>query len=237
MPTIQSEGQSLEPSAIVSLFTLDTTSLGGPLLRFTQGKETNGPVKFAGQVYEAVDVEFTGLETSGVGALPQPKITFSNTSGIVQMLVNTYGDMLGCRLYRIRTFARFLDDAADADPEAFYGPDIFQVERKSSENSTAVTWDLSAGIDQEGRMLPARVIVRETCLWRYRYWNPDTLTWDYSNAQCPYVGNQYFDVNDNPVASPADDKPSRRLSCCRARFGRNSPLPFGGFPGIARSSQ
>lgn len=236
MPTIQSEGQSLQPSAIVSLFTLDTTPLGGPLLRFTQGKKTSGSVVFGGQTYEAVDVEFKGLETSGVGALPTPEITFSNTSGIMQMLVNTYGDMLGCKLYRIRTFAKFLDGEADADPEAFYGPDVYQVQRKTSETAQAVTWELSATIDQEGRMLPARVIVRDTCLWRYRYWNQDLSQWDYSKAQCPYVGTNYFDVNDQPVASPAEDVPSRRLSCCKTRFGANAPLPFGGFPGIMRSN-
>lgn len=235
MTAIQTEGQSLNPSAIVSLFTLDTTKLGGPLLRFCQGTETHGSVKFGGQTYEAVDVEFNGLETSGVGALPTPTITFGNSSGIVQMLVNTYGDMLGCKLYRVRTFAKFLDDQAEADPEAFYGPDIFQVERKTAETDTAVSWELSAAIDQEGRMLPARVIVRDTCLWRYRIWNEGTRSWDYSNAQCPYVGNKYFDINDQPVTSPVDDQPSRRLSCCKARFGANNPLPFGGFPGVARN--
>jgi lambda family phage minor tail protein L len=234
--SVQSEAQSLSPSAIISLFTIDASPMGGPLMYFVQGSENDGPVVFNSISYQPVDVQFEGLETSGAGALPQPKIRISNVDGMAQALVSTYGELLGCTLYRVRTYKRFLDNQPDADPEAFYGPDIFRFERKTSENGVFIEWDLSASIDQEGKTLPGRTVIRNTCLWRYRYFNLQTGTFDYSKAQCPYTGGRYFDINDAEVSDPSKDMPSRRLNCCRTRFGRGNPLPFGGFPGVQRIS-
>lgn len=234
--TLQSESQSLSPSGIISLFTIDASSMNGPMMYFVQGSESDGPVVFNGVEYQPIDVEFTGLETSGAGALPTPKIRISNIDGMAQALVSTYGELLGCTLYRVRTYQRFLDSQPDADPEAYYGPDIFRFERKASENGVFIEWELSASIDQEGKQLPGRTVIRNTCLWRYRFYNGSTGNFDYSKAQCPYTGNKYFDINDQEVSDPAKDTPSRRLGCCRARFGRSNPLPFGGFPGVQKVS-
>lgn len=235
MTAIQTVAQSLSPDAIVTLFTLDTSSAGGPILNFVQGRETNGAaIIFNGVTYSAVDVEFSGLEISGMGALPTPKIKLANHDGIFQSILNTFGDVLGSPLFRIRTFARFLDGHAEADPNAFYGPDQFRVERKVSENPIEIEWELSAAIDQEGKKLPGRQVIRDTCLWRYRAWNATSGVFDYSKAQCPFAGAKYYDINDIEVLDPALDKPSRRINCCETRFGVGNPLPFGGFPGVAR---
>lgn len=231
---IQQEAQSLSPSGHIALFQLDATSYGGPMIYFTQGAKVGERVKFNGQIYEPIDVEFAGLETSGQGALPTPTIRLSNTNGVPQSMVNTYGDLTGCTLYRIRTHVRFLDDQPDSDPSATYPVDIFRLERKSVENSMYIEWELSAAIDQEGKKLPGRTIIKETCLWRYRYFNQASGRFDYSKAQCPYADNRYFDINDQPVSDPAKDVPSRRLNCCKVRFGSHAPLPFGGFPGVQR---
>lgn len=235
MADIQQEAQKLSPSGIISLFTLDTTSIGGPIMHFVQGSQSASPVSYGGVAFQPMDVQFEGLETSGQGAMPTPTISISNVDGIIQAVVNTWGSLNGCLLHRVRTYTRFLDGQPDADPTAFYGPDTFRVERKAVETSAMIQWELSAAIDQEGKQLPGRVVIRDTCLWRYRVWKEATGTFDYSKAQCPYVGTQAFDINDQPVADPSKDFPSRRLGCCKARFGANQPLPFGGFPGVARN--
>ncbi|MBD9511638.1 phage minor tail protein L [Ensifer sp. ENS10] len=234
--SLQSEAQSLAPSGVISLFTIDSSSVGGPIMHFVMGTDNDGPVVFNQVEYQPIDVQFEGLETSGAGALPTPKIRISNVDGLAQALVSTYGELLGCTLYRVRTYTRFLDGQPEADPESFYGPDIFRFERKTSENGVFIEWELSASIDQEGKQLPGRTVIRNTCLWRYRYFNRSTANFDYSKAQCPYTGSQSYDINDQPVADPALDVPSRRLSCCRTRFGEKNPLPFGGFPGVQRVS-
>ncbi len=216
------------------LFRLDTTSIGGDVKYFTQGAYTTTGVTFGGVYYTPVDVEFSGFETTGVGGLPTPKMKLANTNGVFQAMVNTYGDLVGCVIQRVRTFRQFLDGEPEADPTAYYGPETFRVDRKSSENPIFIEWELAAHFDQEGKMLPGRVVVRDTCLWRYRYFNPTTSQFDYSKAQCPYAGGAFFDQLGIPTGDPSQDKCGRRLTDCKARFGADAVLPFGGFPGVAR---
>lgn len=243
MPSIESVLQSSETGARVALFRLDTTVIGGGVLYFCQAAhERDGsgnpiastPVVFNGITYTPVDIQFEGFETSATGALPTPKMSLSNVDGVWQSVINTYGDLTGCTIQRIRTFERFLDGRPDADPLAFIGPDTFRVERKTAENKIFIEWELSAAIDQEGKKLPGRTVIRDTCLWRYRRYDAALTAFDYSRAQCPYTGSTYYDANDEVVVGAANDVPSRRLSCCKARFGNNVGLPFGGFPGAAR---
>lgn len=228
--------RSPAPGTEIHLFRFDATSVGGEVYYFVQAARQEGPaaISFGGQVYQAIDIEFEGVEVNSAGSLPTPKLRIANTNGMLQAIINTYGDLCGCELRRVRTFARFLDGEPEADPTAFIGPDVFRIERKLAERSAFVEWELSADIDQEGKLLPGRVIVRDTCLWRYRRWGATSGTFDYSKAQCPYVGAQAYDVNNLPT-TPDKDQPARNLSCCKTRFGAAAPLPFGGFPGAARA--
>ena len=77
------------------------------------------------------------------------------------------------------------------------------------------------------------------CTHRYRLWRPNDLLpeggqFDYSCAECPYTGNNYFLKDGSTTTSPADDACGKRLSDCKKRFGETAELPFGGFPGISR---
>lgn len=231
--TVTAVAQSPDPGATIALFRLDATSLGAGVHYFCQERESNGEsVIFGGVTYSPVDCEFTGFETNAGGQLPRPKIRVGNANSAFQALVNQYGDLVGCTVSRVRVFERFLDGRPGADPTQYYGPDTFRIEQKLDENAIYIEWDLSASIDQESKMIPGRQVIRDTCMWRYRIYNPDTTSFDYSKAQCPFAGNQYFDRFDQPTTA-ANDEPSRRYSCCKARFG-NGPYPFGGFLGAAR---
>jgi lambda family phage minor tail protein L len=235
MSQFQSEQQKLDPSAMISLFTIDATSVGGTVMRFVQASQGSGDVKFGGVSYQSIDIEFSGLETSGVGALPTPTMSIANTDMFIQALVNTLGDLNGCIITRIRTFARFLDGQPDADSTAIYGPDVYKVERKAEDSSVQISWELSAAIDQEGKMLPGRPMVRDTCMWRYRAYDAATGNFNYDRVLCPYTGTKYFDEDDK-VTTKANDKPSRTVNCCELRFGKGKPWPFGGFPGMGRNT-
>lgn len=233
-----SENQKLDASATIQLFTLDCTSVGGGVVRFVSGTEQGEAVQYQGQFYTPSDITFDGLETTGQGALPRPTLTISNAdamvNGLIQSIVNSYGDLNGCVLTRIRVNERFLDGRPDADPASFFGPDVFAVEQKVSDTSMEITWELSASIDQAGRNLPGRIAVRDTCLSRYRFWDEDLGRFVYEKAICPYAGTNYFNEKNESVTDPAEDKPSRTVDCCKLRFGSGATLPFGGFPGMAR---
>lgn len=106
----------------------------------------------------------------------------------------------------------------NADPTAEFPRDIYYIDRKSGENRDAIEFELSASLDLAGVALPRRQIVQNYCPWRYR------------GAECGYTGTNYYDTNDNPVGSLAQDVCGKRLSSCRARFGQYNALPYGGFP-------
>lgn len=107
---ITTEIQKLEPSAIIELFEMDATDFGGDLLRFHAG--TNGlsaNVVWQGNTYTAYPIKATGFDFTGNGQLPRPKLTVSNVTGAITLLVLTYDDLLGAKITRKRTMVKYLD--------------------------------------------------------------------------------------------------------------------------------
>ena len=232
MADINQTAQGFEPGDMVVLFEVDATSIGGSILRFTSTAWETQNIVFDGDTYVAVDVEADGFEWSGQGALPMPKLRISNANKVASAAVIQYGDLLGATVRRIRTFRQFLDNGSDPDPTATFPIDVFRVERKAAHNKVFIEWELAAAMDQQGRKLPGRQVLKDACTHRYRI--PDGQGgFIYTNATCPYTGTSYFD--ENGVATTADmDKCGKRLSDCRLRFGQNGVLPTRAFPGVAQ---
>ena len=233
MSAFHAEATKLEPSALISLYQLDTTRLGGPIYHFTTESRAGVSVMFGGVQFYSVPVRITGMSISGQGPIQTPTLSIGNTDGFIQEIVNSYGNLEGSTLTRWRTYSRHLDDGDAPNTTAIYGPDIYKVDRKSMDTPESIEWELSALIDQQGVYI-GRTVIRDTCMWRYREINPTTGQFDYSKAVCPYTGTNYFDRENNVVVSPGEDRPARNLQCCRVRFGVNAVLPFGGFPGVVR---
>lgn len=223
---ITSELQKLAPSSIVELFQLDATSFGGDVYYFHAG--TNGlkqNITWQGQEYVAYPIQITGFEFVAGGQLPRPKMIVSNVTGIITLLVLAYDDLLGAKVTRKRTMAKYLDAVnfsggvnPDADPDAEFPDDIYFIESKTNENKNTVEFELSASFDVQGVKLPRRQIIQNICPWKYR------------GAECGYTGTNYFDSNDDAVGSSGLDVCGKRLSSCEVRFGTNAELPYGGFP-------
>lgn len=235
MTTLIDNTQSLAVDAIVHLYRIDLSSFGGSVYYVTDSSWEDESFPVFGEVeYTPIDMVWSDMEISGQGQMPTPKITLSNTNSIWQQVINSYGgDILGASVQRIRTFRKFLDDGDEPDPTAYFGPDWFLVERRVSETPIQIEWELSASFDQEGVTLPKRTVIRDTCTWRYRVYNSDTNDFDYTKAQCPYTGTDYFDRSGNSV-SISEDRCGRKLTDCELRFADDTSLPFGGFPGAAR---
>lgn len=228
--SLSSVVQTSSPGALVTLLRVDLTNVGEGVYYLTRGKD----VVFGGQAYQPADIEFSGLETSGAGSLPTPRIKIATSNGFIRGIVNAYGDaILGCEVRRVRTFERFLDGMPDADPESYFGPDIFLIERRASENPIFVEYELSTSLDNEGAKLPRRQILRDACPKRYRRYDPVATGFDYSKATCPYAGTSYFTAQ-GEATTAENDRCGRKISDCWLRFGKQNPVPFGGFPGAAR---
>ena len=223
---ITSEIQKLEPSAIIELFVLDATSFGGDVFRFHAGTNNlRQSVVWQGNTYLPFPVQASGFDMSGNGQLPRPKLVLANVTGAITMLVLAFDDMLGAKVTRKRTLAKYLDAVnfpggtnPTADPAAEFADDVFFIDRKATETRDYVEFELAAAFDVAGIQLPRRQIIQNVCVWRYR------------GTECGYTGTNYFDTNDQSVGSAGLDVCGKRLSSCKARFGQNNPLPFGSFP-------
>lgn len=223
--TIKTDIQKLEPGALVELFRLDMTGVGGDVRYFHAG--TNGlrqPVVFGGKTFEAWPIKAEGFEASNTGAMPRPKLTIGNVEGMVTAELANYQQLLGCPVARIRTFAKYLDavNFADgnpsADPDQRLPDEIWIIDRKSRENSEVVEFELASPIDAPGKRLPGRMIIQNCCPWVYR------------SEECGYSGGACADGNDNAVTDLTKDACGKRLVSCELRHGAGNPLPYGGFP-------
>jgi lambda family phage minor tail protein L len=189
-----------------------------------------GRLTFQGQVYEPIPVQMTGIAWSGRGPAPRPRAAVANIGGVLSSLLATYGDLVGAKVTRITTYRKFLDDQPTADPTSYWEPDVWRIERKMVQTPQLVEWELASILDQEGRRLPGRHMLRDACSWIYRRWTGTGF--DYSTATCPYTGTGYFTVTGELTANPADDKCGKHLSDCRKRFPVPETLPSSAFPGL-----
>jgi hypothetical protein len=102
---------------------------------------------------------------------------------VLDGLLGPGGDLLGATLTRLRTFRRFLDGEPDADPTAHFEPDIWRLERKTRQDAVLVEWELASVLEQEGRRLPGRQMLRDLCSHSYR--RGTSSGFDYAAAAAP----------------------------------------------------
>ncbi|HHT4259121.1 TPA: phage minor tail protein L [Klebsiella variicola] len=231
--SIKSEIQSLSPSAVIELFKLDmsNTTSGGVLYFHAGTNELRDPVVWQGVTYNPWPLKATGFDKSGQGTLPRPKLQISNYGGAISAEVQANDDLVGCRLTRKRTLARFLDAEnflsgnPTADPEQFFPDEMWFVEQKTQEDETSVAFELSSVFDLMGVQLPNRQIIKNSCPWQYR------------GSECGYDG-PYIDKNNEPTEFQAADYCTKLYSACKARknYFANGIIHFGGFPGATRVS-
>jgi lambda family phage minor tail protein L len=221
---ITADIQGLEPGAKVELFELDATMItGGSLLRF-HGYQQAGTIWWQGVEYTPWPIHAEGFAKTSEGQQPTPKLSAGNVDGSISALCITLDDLVGAKLTRHRTLGQYLDAAnfdggnASADPTQEFPADVWYIEQKTGETNEVVEFELSSALDLQGLQLPRRQIIANLCPFKYK------------GAYCNYTGTAMFDANDNTVTDPALDVCGKRLSSCKARFGTNNVINFGGFP-------
>jgi len=217
--------------AKVQLLIIDATELGGQVMRLAPAPFNGAAVSFDGELYVPIPLKISGLSWSAKGGMPRPVLEVSNIEGQFISALLALDDWVGAKVTVIETFADFLDAGATPDPDQRLPDEFFVIDQLQEWTNVSVRWQLSPMLDQRGVKLPRRQILRDVCVARYRRYVSSEF--DYSQATCPYVGENYFDEQNAPCAA-VDDKCSKTLSGCRLRFGEHAELPFDGFPGAAR---
>jgi lambda family phage minor tail protein L len=222
--TLATELQKIAPSAIIELFQLELNALQHGINEtyyFHAGvnANNNGDVVWNGQSYQPFPIEATDFEYNGTGSLPRPKLRVSNVLGTITALISTLPNGIeGAKVTRIRTLARFIDGVnfpggvnpygtPDFSDAAEFPREIYYIDRKASENRDAIEFELASAFDLVG-VRPGRQCISNVCQWEYR------------SAQCGYTGNAYFNLNDEPVTSLAQDNCGKRVRSCELRFSQ-----------------
>lgn len=234
---IEQEAQKASTSALVELYQLDATALGGSISYFCSTAIQNSPISFDRKLYMPIPIAVKGFEVSGNGPFPRPSVSVSNIVFTLLASVLQMDDLIGAKFTRVRTFAKYLDGSPESDPTQYFPPEIYYVARKSLQNSIQIDFELRSIVDQENRQLPSRIATKSTCPWIYRRWDPSANDWvvfDLIDGGCPYRGEPTYNERDERVFDPAQDKCSKRLGSCRLRFGITNRIPYGAFPGIQR---
>lgn len=240
---IESTRQKLSIGRLVELFDIDLTSIGGGIYHFCSAFDESSDIVWKGNTCTSIPIMADGFEFAGKGQLPTPTLKISNVALVGSAMLNEFGDPLGCKVTRWVTGASFLDNGSTPDPDQHNAPEIYVVERKKAQNEIHVEFELSAAIDQAGRQIPGRQVVRNYCSHRYRRWDATAGEFVYTNATCPYAGSDslpggtespYFEQDGDPTDDPSLDSCGKQLSDCKLRFGPTAALPFRGFPGAGR---
>ena len=155
---INADIQKLEPGALVELFELDASGIGGEVLRF-HGYMQVGPIFWQGQRYEPWAIQAEGFEQVGEGQQPSPTLRVGNIgqdaqgrplAGVISSLCVHLDDLVGARVVARRTLGRYLDAAnfpegnPSADPREELPPEIWIVQQKTLETAQVVEFTLAS---------------------------------------------------------------------------------------------
>lgn len=108
--TLSQEIQELSQDALIELFEVDLSNVGGEKIRFVNGTKDGKVVRFKDNEYFPIDFETSGWEVTTSGTLPRPTLKFANIKGFLSSLIEEYDDLLGCKITRIKTYKKYLDE-------------------------------------------------------------------------------------------------------------------------------
>lgn len=235
--SIASDHQSPSPGTAIVLYEFDLTRYDLGVYRFVTGDTGDivHAVSFGDNIYSPWAIKSEGWDVSSSGSLPRPSIVLADTGNLLTGIIESNNDLLLCPVKRIRTYEKYLDTGDTPNVNETKPIDDFIIIRKTgSTPGKEVRFQLASPLDLEFSYLPGRQIHRDYCPYIYRTFEGGSF--DYTEVdECTYEGNNYFDENGDSVSDPALDRCGKCLSDCKARFGDNAVLPYGGYPGVSRT--
>lgn len=144
----------------------------------------NTSIFWQGNEYIAAPIYGEGFEFKSEGTQPTPTLTLSvSDEGIAALVtlkqrIYQLGDIVGAKVSRIRTFAKYLDQRNFIDhiipenfePDSFaeFPREIYYIDRKAQESKRVLQYELATLMDIEGIRLPGRVVIANSCPATYR---------------------------------------------------------------------
>ena len=241
---VYSEAFSLNPSALITLFEVDIGEIGfnrgiindfdinseyQTIFRFHNSiKSTSNSIIWRGNEYVAAPIQEEGFEITSKGTLPSPKLRMSVTDDGIEYLsifkkrLLEFGDIIGSKVTRIRTFAKFIDAENFKNskyPDGFnpsnseLSRDVFFIDRKALETKNTIEYDLATFFDIENVKLPGRLVIANSCGAKYR---GHGCLYEYNvrriSVEHGEIGDSVLPIYAPPVANDKNEKFSTLLS-------------------------
>lgn len=226
--SLNGQMHKLAPGAKVALYIMDLNVIGvAEVYRFYPGQDTDGSeVVYLGDTYYPWYVEVKNIKKSGTGPSPRPIAVVGNMNAFVTELCQLHQGLVGVKVTRRTTLSQYIiSDTAE------YRDDVYFIERPTDDLDATVEFELSSPQDFLDQQLPGLICIATGCPHRYK----STA----GGSGCSWPGTdsgKWFDANDGQVFSAEQDVCSHTLNGCKLRFGANSPLDYGGNPGLGRSN-
>lgn len=223
------ELSKIEQNALLDLYEIDLRGLfnakgqQGEIYRFYSGtNELKRPIVWKGETYEPYPVQATGFELSGQGPSNRPTLTLANLFGLITGIASQFDEGIGAVVRRRQVYMHYLDAINFRDGNRRADPtqelvSVYLIEQLTSLKNDVATFTLSLPTETDNMLLPARVMIADTCPWIYR------------SVECGYTGGPVADEKDQPTNDPKKDMCSRCLTGCKLR---HNTANFGGFPSI-----
>jgi lambda family phage minor tail protein L len=203
------------------LYELDASNVSGTpgdMYYFAAGTVSGTYVAYNSQNYSPADVTIEGIQSSGEGEAPRPTLTVANVgTGIgitLAGLIINYDGLVGASVEIKIVRAESLDTGSDPGVDHY---SLKYIVNNCNISKDKLTFELKDVSDLAGQYGPGRMMLRDNCQWRYRYW--DGSDWDYSNATCPHTDTTYYFTEAGVRTTTAsEDKCGKRFSDCKLRF-------------------
>jgi lambda family phage minor tail protein L len=164
--------------------------------------------------YEAIPIEGEGFSLQSDGPSARPKITVANIlttfSDALGGLTNK--DLLGKKIYRRRTLEKYLYPTDTSDPAVEMPTQMYFIDRIAEESILHIKFELASPFDLNGIRLPKRVVMGNSCSWRYQGSAPEIAAADRQGSCTWSQGGLikidgstekrvYFNKDDEPIVS------------------------------------
>ena len=195
---VASEAMSLEPSQILEFYLIyfgwpeDQTSVlaltpsrPGMQRGDSETTLTADRIIWQDQEYLSYPMEVSGFEVKGDNSLPRPRIKVANVEFAISKYLKVHNNLIGAKVVRKRTFARFLDDinfpsgknpyfdinspsSSEASASSYLPDQTYYINRRVTETKDLVELELSTVFELDNTFLPNRNVYARYCTWVYR---------------------------------------------------------------------
>lgn len=175
-------------------------------------------------------VEFIaeGFETRADNESPRPNVKMYIGDPVILTFLRANDMGRGGTVTRYRTYLKFLDGQAEADPTQVFGKEVYRI-NKAKRSFPLIEWELRSMLEIPQNEFPMLKLNRSYCDLIYRTWNGSAFV----PHTCPYAGTAKFTSENVTTTDSSLDKCSKNITGCRARYGKD-PLPFRGTVGQRR---